>query len=698
MGVNIWKGMAVMGMTLALLVGCAGQGTQPAEEAATEQEAAAEGAGSSTAMTTGGDPWIDSDIVGNVTADMQTSATDDFHLYVNHDWLVNTKIPEGKMSTNAFQECEEQLNERIGELLSDTTIQNHDAELVHTFYDAIMDWDTRNAVGIEPLKALVKDVEQISSLDDLRSYVCDPERSVFTGPFVAMVCDVSYQDSTRYDTHLRISTLTLGDSAEYEQRTEFGDLTYDANLELAKKLLARIGYTEDEVQTLYESAIELEAKLAKGCPTKAQLNGSARIKLMNNPYTQKELTELCTTYPLMEQIEGFGYGASTNYNVLQPDAFKILDEIFVESNLEAMKALLIVRGTLNTASYLDEDAYLARVERNNTVRGSTGRPDDQDVAIDVLREKLYVPLDKYYLERFDQTKAKERITNLCEEVIAAYREMLQGEEWLSEETRKFAIDKLDAMKINAVYPEKWLDYSDLDLSGLTYFECREALERRAREDDMKRVNGKVDNDYWDTDILMVNAYENHQKNSINIILGILGGDFYREDMSDEELFGGIGMVIGHEISHAFDTDGAQFDKNGNVVNWWTDEDRAAFGARADKLIAYFDGITAWEDHKVTGETVQTEAIADMGGMKVMMQLASKREGFDYQKFFRSYATIWKELSTREYELNILQADVHPLSYLRTNVTVQQFDEFMEAFDVKEGDKMYLAPEDRVQVW
>jgi putative endopeptidase len=330
--------------------------------------------------------------------------------------------------------------------------------------------------------------------------------------------------------------------------------------------------------------------------------------------------------------------------------------------------------------------------------GSTGREKDEAVAFRTVREELTTPMDRTYLERYDSSEKKERITKICEDVIDVYHKMLKSEDWMSDETKDKAIEKLDAITINAVYPEKWIDYSDLDLKGLSYFDCRKEICLFDKKLDYQKINGKVDHEIWDFDILETNAYYNPQDNSINIILGILEDPFYRDGMSDEELLGGIGSVIGHEISHAFDTKGAQYDKDGNYTNWWKDEDYEAFKKRADKLIKYYDAMTVWEGQNVIGTSIQTEAIADMAGVKSLLLIAEGKDDFDYDKFFSAYATIWRRINTREFEYYCLTQDTHPLHFLRTNATLQQFDEFLDTYDIKEGDKMYLAPEDRVSVW
>jgi putative endopeptidase len=330
--------------------------------------------------------------------------------------------------------------------------------------------------------------------------------------------------------------------------------------------------------------------------------------------------------------------------------------------------------------------------------GSTGSRPDEETAYAIVCSTLTTPMNRAFLAKYDSTKMKEEVTRICEESIAYYRELLSTEEWLSDETRKKAVEKLDAIRINAVYPEKWRDYSGLSLKGLGFYDSVNAIRKFEKAYNASLLNTKVDHDLWNFDILETNAYYEPLENSINIIRGILGGVFYREDMTTEELYAGIGSVIGHEISHAFDTSGAQFDATGAMNDWWTKEDYAAFLGRAQKLIDYYNSMTAFGGYKVQGANIQGEAIADMAGMKCMLGLLSQKENVDYRRFFESYAKIWGRINTRETEYYQLMQDSHPLAYLRTNVTVQQFDEFLETFDIVEGDGMYLSPEDRVLVW
>ena len=332
------------------------------------------------------------------------------------------------------------------------------------------------------------------------------------------------------------------------------------------------------------------------------------------------------------------------------------------------------------------------------INGSTGSVSDEEVAYSIASGALMVPMARAFLEKYDSTRMKEDITRICQECVDYYRSMLENEDWLSPDTRAKAIEKLDSLTIHAVYPEKWRDYSGLSLDRLNYYDCLKAIGKFNEEYNRSLLNTKVDHELWNFNILDTNAYYNQQDNSINIIRGILGSEFYREDMSAEELYAGIGSVIGHEISHAFDTNGAQFNATGALENWWTEEDYSAFLSRAQKLIDYYDTMTAFGGYQVQGANIQTEAIADMAGLKCMLGLLEQKGDVDYSAFFEAYAKTWKRLDTREMEYYCLMQDTHPLHYLRVNATVQQFAQFMEAFGVTEGDGMYLDPADCVLVW
>ncbi len=663
---------------------------------------AASGCGKGTSdtgtQTGGGIPWIDSDLKENITADMELSPKEDFHLYVNHSWLLENEIPEGYSTSGPFLDVYMDTTKKAQALLEDETIEGHEAALCRELYQTWMDWDQRNALGMEPVMARVKDIRSIQSIEELSAFLCDEERSRNVPAFLSCVNSVDLNDASSYVVDVVNDGLLLQDSAEYEKRTEQGERYEKAFGELGAVMLKKAGFSQEEAEKVLEQVLELETELAGGTLTMEEQMSPDLFERINNVYTMEELKGLCSRFPVTEMIRSQGYGNGERLRVTEPDYFTVLDGLYNEENLEKIKSYMLFKYLTSMAFYLDQEAFDAEIQFENTVGGSTGRLPDEEYAFEVVMGSLPQPLSRAYIEKYDASKEKQDIVRMCEEIIGVYRRMLEDQEWMSEETRHMAVEKLENIKINAVYPDEWEDYSGLSIEGLSLTEALNEIGDFETARDWNRTNQKADRDEWEMNTLESNAYYNPQNNSINILLGILGSEFYHKDMTEEQLYGGIGSVIGHEISHAFDTNGAQFDKEGNLSNWWTDEDLDAFKARADRLIAYYDGITAYGGCQVPGKNIQTEAIADMAGVKCLLMIAEKKEGFDYDSFFRQYASVWRRLSSPEFEYLCLNQDSHPLHYLRTNATLQQYEEFYETYDIQPGDTMYLAPEERVAVW
>lgn len=647
----------------------------------------------------GGKPWINSLIKENDMKVQQTSPKEDFHLYVNLNWLQKNDIPEGKKDFGSFREVENVIQKNILEVLTNQNIPGIDAENVRTLYHAILDWDARNAVGMKPLEDIISKIKEITTIDQLSNFITDPEKTFLVNQFFSVFNQPGYDDSTSYITTIGYDNFILDDAAEYKKRTEIGDRYYQAYLYRTKSLFARLGYSEAQAEKMLEDTLKLESLLAKKSYTNAEENSPYFLKKVMNIYSPEKTFVLCKNYPLKRFIERAGYGNAKEFMIISPKNLAEVDKIYKKENLEQIKTLLIVKVVNHYSSLLDKEAYEISLNAENMINGSSGRIPDQKMAVESVQNMLNTPLNRAYLARYDLSKLKENITGICKNLISIYRNMLEEEDWLSETTRAKAIEKLDNIRINAIYPEKWVDYSGLKLKGLSFIDCLKTIDAYNRKLTASHTNEKVDKELWASDVLLIpNAFYNPSENSINIIPGLLDKPFYYEGMSQEALLGGIGCVIGHEISHAFDTQGAQFDKDGNMCNWWTKADYAAFQKRAAKLIAYYDNITIWEGLQAQGQLVQTEAIADMAGVKAILKYAETIPNFNYREFFEAFATIWRRIMTPEADYWYTFNDVHPKACLRTNVTVQQFDEFYKTYDVKPGDNMYLAPEDRILVW
>ena len=700
-------------MITAALTGCGANNTAQANEqsevatanitsadGASNDTASAEDGGEKVVTTLGGKPWVNSIIKENITEGMSTSPQDDFYLYSNYDKLSKLEIPEGEYVYGTRYGVRDAVTEKKLNVIKDETGTSHDQMLVNGLYKQITDWNSRNAVGIAPAQKTVKEIESIKDMDELNAFISDFDKNIFVTRIIKPQTAKDF-DSDNNVLKFNQPAFILGGAEEYSNRSEYGEIVYNAYKTLNEKALVRMGYTKEAADKMFDDAISFEAKIAEKSFTSDDRLQADYYQKANNHYSKEEMYGLLKNYPIEDVLKNSGYDKAKDVMVENPDAFKRIDEVYTAENLENIKALLIVNYVNKVSEYLDKESYDAAIEANNMITGSQGTLSDDDMAVNLISDELSEPLQRAYLQKYDATETKKEITALCKDIIAGYEEMLKGEDWLSEDTKKKAIEKLENIRIKAVYPDEWYsDCKDLELSDTSLLESLENAEKHMAHIEAAKAAGKVDIKKWDKEMncLISGIAYLPNENIIVIPLGFLDGDFYHDGMSTEELYGSLGCIIGHEVSHAFDPTGAQFDKNGNMNNWWTDADFKAFGQRVKKVDDFYDAITVWDGLNVKGSNVDTEAIADMGGMKVMLSIAKNIKDFDYKKFFESNANAYLLKTTPEYVQSQVASDPHPLYYLRTNVPVQQFDEFYETYGIKEGDNMYLAPEDRISVW
>ena len=666
------------------------------EDAGSEVREGAEDTGSG--ITGGGHPWTDSDIKENVSGTEKPDIRDDYNLAVNYDWLSEAGLRDGYTYESPFVAMSVDTAERSLDLLKDDSIPGHDAELVRDLYNTVMDWDTRDRLGAGPVEDTVREIMSISTVEEMNGFICDFDRSNCVDTFVSIGNSIDLNDPGRYILRINNDALLLEDPSEYSEFTDVGSRAYEAKKTLFTTVAGKLGLKPEAGEEMFNSVLSLEEQLAAVSMSNADKMGEDYYRRMNNVYSEEDLKSLTDNFPLYDMVEGFGYGEAGEYVISEPEVIKKLDGLYTQDNLAVLKNYMTVHYLLYMADKLDRECYEASVEKDNMLSGASGTLSDEEAAYNAVLRYISEPMEEAYLDKYDCSRARDSISGICREIIDEYREMLAEEAWLSEETREKAIEKLDSMMIKAVYPDKRQAYDALSLEGLDYVGCVREINRFKAGLDRKRTGQKVDKGLWRNRILTANAYYEPQENSIVIGAGILGDAFYNDGMSREELLGGLGCIIGHEISHAFDATGSGFDGAGRLEEWWKDDDREAFKARTDKLTEYYNAITAFEGYNVSGESIRDEATADLAGMKVVLRLAQKDEGFDYDTFFRQYAGVWKQISTYEREVYRLTRGEYPLNYLRVNAVLQQFDEFYDTYDVKEGDGMYLAPEDRVSIW
>ncbi len=656
----------------------------------------------STDYTTG-TPWLCSELEGNVTLETEVSLKDDFFLAVCKDRILSIEIPPGfaaggTVSDLSFKNITDIKNMFLGE-----APQGHDALLAFNLFKLYMDWEGRNARGVQPLKELTDAIEAIGTVDELIRFLVNTPEEKLPFYFWDARSVTDFGDSEKHILAVSWKGLLLEDSAEYRELSELGRLIKKGKTELTEKMLVKLGYSKEDARKKIENCFSFEAMLAPVILTKEDMGNPDYKSRIYNVFSHEDVKQNQGKVPVLEKLAHDGYPKAERYMVLIPDFLPTLNELMTEENLPLIKDCLIVNNSIKKMASLDRECYDWGNEYINSVYGISSAMPDEDVFPSLVAGDLEWPVARLYAEKYLSKKAKDRISGLIDKLIEVYHDIINEAQFLSDATKAKAIEKLEAMGRYVVYPDSWEKYECAELNfpskeeGGTLTQALEAIKAYNRMKSIREYDSPTDKELWPAPPTTVNCMYHLTSNNIYILGAYCQGLMYSDDMSDEEMLGRIGWVCGHEISHAFHVKGSQFDKNGNMTDWWSDEDRAAFLKRNEKMAAYYNSMHPWEGQNFKGSIMTGEACADMGSLKAILRIAKEMENFDYDALFRSLGAVWASRGNLQQAYDQLR-DEHPMGYLRVNCTLQQFDEFLNFYGIKEGDGMYLAPEDRVAIW
>lgn len=644
--------------------------------------------------------WINSDVLGSVTKDMEVSLKDDFHLAINRDWLASAKIPEGETRATAFSARQIEVRQQVLSLLKSEEQANADGKLAQQYFQSYMDMDKRNELGMKPIMPMIKAIQEIKTIDDLTEYATRADQLSNRLVSAGMMADL--MDSEHNAVYLESAGLLLGDADEYKNMTSVGERQKQAITPLLQALLKRVEYSESEADAIIEQTFALETQIASQSYGSSDAQKPDFFTKIYNPVTVVELDEMSPVFPITKLLKDYTDAGIERFILVDKNWLSKMNELYTQDNLEAFKAKLICNTVIAGAGYLDQECRDLMDAADSVVGGMEVHSVLEDDAYELCSTYFSMAIGRMYAENFVSPDTKQEIEKVIADTVKIYKQRLEANTWLGAETRAKAVEKLDNLRVRVAYPDDWSKYEINDMKfpeNGTLIDYTLEIAKHSVRDTIKNVLEPIDHEKWPQTISpqTINAFYSPNDNSINILAGILGGAVYDPEGSIERTLGGVGIVIGHEITHGFDTRGSQYDKNGNMISWWTDEDRAAFTSKTDKVNAYYSAIEALPGKFVDGELTIGETVADLGGVSCALEMARAYENFDYDLFFRTYAGIWATQTPAETE-EVLLKDSHAPGYLRTNVTIQQFQEFYDTYDIKEGDGMYLAPEARLSVW
>ena len=476
------------------------------------------------------------------------------------------------------------------------------------------------------------------------------------------------------------------------------------------KILQYIGVSEADAAAVKANRIlEMETTLASPRLTKVERRD---IRNLNNPMPVSALSAMTPTVNWEKFIKDSGVKTRLDTVIVtQPKYMAALNDFFKTTSVEDLKTLMTWSTLNGSAGYLTTTLEKERWEfYSKKLRGQMAMRPADERALGTVNNTVGEAIGQLYVEAKFPPEAKEKAKNMIANVIEAFQARIEKLDWMSPETKLKAIEKLDKFTVKIAYPDEWKDYSDLEIKeGNSYAENMLAVSKWSMEENISEIGQPVDKKEWGMSPQTVNAYFNPLNNEIVFPAAILQPPFYNYLADDAVNYGGIGAVIGHEISHAFDDSGARFDANGNVNNWWTDADLEEFEKRGKLLAEQYSAIEVLDSVHINGAFTLGENIGDLGGvlgaydgLQLHFEKNGRPENIDgftpEQRFFMSWATVWRTLIREDALRTQIKTDPHSPGTTRAIQPLKNVDAFYEAFDIQEGDGMYLKPEERVRIW
>ena len=639
--------------------------------------------------------------------DTSVKPGDDFFRYMNGKWLDETEIPADKSNYGGFiilgDEAQENIKAIIEESATGDFAKGSDEQKVGDLYKSYLDLAARNARGLEPLQPELARIKALSNHDEVTRYFA---RGSIYG--VSMPMDlqqlVDWNDPTRYSMIITQGGLGLPDREYYLLQDERSTSLRTAYVGHIAKMFDLAGLPDGAAAA--DTIMALETQLAEKQMSKEEARNRAKNY---QPVAREALAETMPQFAWDAYLDEFGIADIDSVVLYMKDYLSQLDAIIRTTDMEIWKTYLSWRALGASATILTEDLDQQNFEFFG--KALSGTEEQQELwlrATALVSGNLGEVVGKVYVAKHFPAEAKERMETLVVNLINAYGKSIRELDWMSDATKAEALRKLSKFTPKIGYPDEWRDYSMLDIEADDLFGNLLRAAEAEHQRQLNRHGGPVDRAEWGMTPQTVNAYYSPALNEIVFPAAILQPPFFNLEADDAVNYGAIGAVIGHEIGHGFDDQGSTFDGDGKLRNWWTDADRAEFKKRTDKLVAQYNEFAPFEDLKVNGEFTLGENIGDLGGISIgllayQMSLGGKEppviDGMTgVQRVFLGYAQVWRRIYRDEELRRRIATDPHAPSEYRANGAVRNVPEFYEAFDVKEGDALYLPPEQRVKIW
>ncbi|SCY73450.1 M13-type metalloendopeptidase [Lysinibacillus fusiformis] len=625
---------------------------------------------------------------------------DDFYEAINKKWLNRSTIPVGEIMGGGFPELQKQNTDKIEKIITELSgkqfAEGTKEQKIADFYSTALDTSNRNKQGIEPIQKYVKAIDDAKTLDDLVQADLTLEKELGLSSLFSFAVMNDAKNSSK--NALYFTGLATGlDKNSFVSEDANAKKAY---IQYMTKLLVVSGEKESAAIAFAEKIYEMEKALAS---VSLDPHEQGDVTKYYNPYSIEQFDNMFKTVDMKQVLKSMKVDSADKVIVFDVKLAQKGAELLTDTNLNVLKAYSKVQLLMATGGLLSDEFGDAANEFAATLYGVTGEKTDQEIAVAKTTSTMSGYLEQMYAEQHFSPKAKKDVEQMVDQLIATYEERIKSLDWMSETTKAKAIKKLDTMIVKIGYPDKWdttLDKVAIKTydEGGSLFSNTFTVTKAYIDNTKAKLDKPVDRTQWVTSVYTVNAFYNALNNEITFPAGILQAPFYDINAKPEENYGAIGMIIGHEISHAFDNNGSAYDENGNANNWWTEEDFKKFEEKNQKLIEFYNAIEIIPGVFNDGQLTLSENGADLGGMAASLQVVSQMSNPDYKAYFESNAEMWKSTTTKEFAAMLSKNDVHSANKVRVNRTIVNFQEFYDTYGIKPGDGMYIAPEDRVSIW
>ncbi|MCD2255594.1 M13 family peptidase [Lactobacillus sp. CC-MHH1034] len=623
----------------------------------------------------------------------------DLYQAVNGAWEKTAVIPSDKPTTGGFADLADGVEKQLMQDFADAQagkkkFENPLMSEVMKLYRVAQDFDKRDQLGAKPVLPDLAKIEQLTQLSDLQAQLTAWYRE-FPTPFGIQV-DADMKDTAVNVVYAFAPSLFLPDKPYYDADNENGKQLLTIFKDMSLKLLTMVGKTEAEAKTILDHALAFDRSLV---PYVKSAEEWADYTSMYNPETFTTFSHYSSNLALGQLVQDLVADTPERVIVAELRFFENFDKIVNPAAFADLKAWLYLNKLLSSANVLSEDFRQVGGTYNRALSGSKEAMSQIKSAYYLASNRFSQVVGDYYGKTYFGDAARQDVKQMVEKMIDVYKKRLHANNWLSQATKEKAILKLNKIVIKVGYPDQIKPiYEKMHVDDTkSLYEIVKALNAVVLQDNLDKYHRPVDRTEWGMPAQMVNAMYDPSRNDITFPAAILQAPFYSLAQSDSQNYGGIGAVIAHEISHAFDNNGAKFDEFGNMNNWWTDEDYQIFKQLTQAMIDEFDGIE-FAGGKVNGKLVVSENVADAGGLSCALEATKAEADADLRAFFINWARIWRMKATEQYKQLRLATDVHAPNVLRANVQPKNLDDFYATFDVQPGDGMYLDPDKRVKIW